>query len=50
MPRIPKIPDLPATYGFGTWRDALLGLFIGLAFIGSAWGGLMLARIAEASL
>ncbi|BAQ67627.1 zinc finger protein RFP [Rhodovulum sulfidophilum] len=50
MPRIPKIPDLPATYGFGTWRDALLGLFIGLAFIGSAGGGLMLARIAKASL
>ncbi|WP_181498107.1 hypothetical protein [Rhodovulum viride] len=47
---MPQIPDLPATYGFGTWRDALLGALISLAFIGSAWGGLTLARIAEASL
>ncbi|WP_201151267.1 hypothetical protein [Rhodovulum sulfidophilum] len=50
MPRMLKIPDLPATYGFGTWRDALLGALIGALFVGSAWGGLMLARIAEASL
>ncbi|WP_414896827.1 hypothetical protein [Rhodovulum sp. YEN HP10] len=50
MPRMLKIPDLPVTYGFGTWRDALLGALIGVLFVVSAWGGLMLARIAEASL
>ncbi|TDX20746.1 hypothetical protein [Rhodovulum visakhapatnamense] len=50
MPRMPRIPDLPANYGFGTWRDALLGALIGALFVGSAWGGITLAGIAHGSL
>lgn len=50
MPFINRIPDLPADFRFGSWRDFCLGLFIGLAFVGSAWGGFTLACIARGDM
>jgi len=44
---MPRFPDLPADYGFGTWRDIALGLILSVCISVALFGGFALADMAR---